>query len=369
MRAHLSLLASALLVTACMPSLKLPPASIPAELTAREGDELRAVVSVDHDRRMVVVYAGPYHVPAMEEMDHDLPHDLLGTTEPLVEFTWPVAGWVRGFGITLHDETGRELPRDLMHHIIGYNLDRRPLIHPGVERLFGAGLETKDVLLPEAFGVPVVEGSTLGFHPTWHNETGEDIHGVYVRVVLPYTPDRPDGVKIEGLPFHAEVNFSVATTTAFDLPPGRSEHSFEFEMPLDGGVIGAGGHMHDYGVEMRLEDLTTGQVVFRLKGKRDRDGKLLAMEQKVFRRWFGLKDARARLYAGRRYRVVGEYDNPTGRTLPFGAMAHIVGMFAPDDLSQWPALDPDDPDLQQDLAVLRGEVSRGGGGGGHGHHH
>lgn len=360
----------ALLVqAACMPSFDLPPATVPAELAANDSGVARAVVNVDHARRHVVVYAGPYHIPCMDEADHDLPHDLVGHTEPVVEFAWPVRGWLRGFAITLHREDGSEISRDLMHHLIGYNLDRRPLIHPGIERLFGAGLETKDVVLPEAFGVPVDEGNTLAFHPTWHNETGEDIHGVFIRVVLPYTPWRPEGIRIEGLPFHAEVNFSLDATTAFDLPPGRSEHSFEFVMPLDGGIIGASGHMHDYGLEMRLEDLDEGRVVLRLRGKRDREGKLLAMERKVYRSWFGLKDARVRLHEGRRYRVVGEYDNPTGRTLPFGAMAHIVGMFAPDDLSRWPVLDRESDEVKHDIAMIRGEIPRGAAAGGHHHHH
>jgi hypothetical protein len=33
-------------------------------------------------------------------------------------------------------------------------------------------------------------------------------------------------------------------------------------------------------------------------------------------------------------------------------MAHITGIFAPDDPSQWPAIDESDPMLQRDLASL-----------------
>jgi hypothetical protein len=49
--------------------------------------------------------------------------------------------------------------------------------------------------------------------------------------------------------------------------------------------------------------------------------------------------------------------------LPKGAMAHMVGLFAPDDYSKWPALDLTDPTLQDDLAFLS-EM-----GGGEHHHH
>ncbi len=30
---------------------------------------------------------------------------------------------------------------------------------------------------------------------------------------------------------------------------------------------------------------------------------------------------------------------PTGMTIPDGGMAHIVGLFVPDDLTLWPKLD------------------------------
>src|SRR6266540_2353633 len=61
-----------------------------------------------------------------------------------------------------------------------------------------------------------------------------------------------------------------------------------------------------------------------------------------------------RLKAGHRYRVVGVYDNTTADTL-FGAMAHMVGLFAPDDLKRWPTINPADSSYQKDIADLRGK--------------
>lgn len=345
------------LATACSSAPSYPPVAVPAELIALTADLPGVSISVDSARHVVEVYAGPFHIPASAPASPDVPHDMVGHNAPLVEFAWPADGWFRGFHISIHDASGAELPRGLMHHLVGYNLDRRPLIHPGVERLFGVGLETADIVLPEAIGVPMPSGTRLGFTVAWHNETGGEVHGAYVRLAFPYTPDRPEGVRIAGMPFHAEVNYQIEGTTAFDLPAGASEHAFEFTMPLDGGVIAASGHMHDHGVGVRLEEVGTGRVLFTLKGDRDADGRLRGIEQRVFRTWFGLRDARVRLAAGTRYRVVGEYDNPTGKVIPSGAMAHIVGLFAPDDPAAWPALDPTDPELIRDLAVLRGTPS------------
>ena len=50
---------------------------------------------------------------------------------------------------------------------------------------------------------------------------------------------------------------------------------------------------------------------------------------------------------------MGDYDNPTNETKVKGAMAHMVGLFVPDDMSKWPKIDPSDPTYQRDLASLQ----------------
>jgi hypothetical protein len=121
--------------------------------------------------------------------------------------------------------------------------------------------------------------------------------------------------------------------------------------------------MHDYGVGVRLEDVESGKVLTRVAAKRQPDGKLLGMQ----RRLFGVSGAGLKLKANRRYRVVGEYDNPTGETLVKGAMAHMVGLFVPDDMAGWPAIDPTNADFQRDLASL--DVRGEGEGDGEAHEH
>jgi hypothetical protein len=335
-----------------------------AEPGAARGADAHAVqVQLDAARREVILLAGPFRVPAGHGG-----HDDEDRT-PLLAFDWPVDGWIRGFRISVSDAGGRALPRDIMHHLLAYNFDRRQLIHPGVERLFGMGKETHDVVLPSSAGVPLAAGARLGIDAVWHNETGQDLEEVYLRIAMPYTPSKRKRIAFEGFPFHVDVNYSIDGSNEFDVPPGRTTRSVEFVMPLDGGLIGVGGHLHDHGVALRLEDAETERVLFALRAAPDRDGRL-AVEQKVFRKWAKLRSSPLRLEAGRRYRLVAEYENPTGEIIVRGAMAHIAGLFAPDDPASWPPLDPDDPDVRLDVAILRGEAPRqGGGAGAHPHHH
>ena len=107
--------------------------------------------------------------------------------------------------------------------------------------------------------------------------------------------------------------------------------------------------MHDYGVGVRLEDAETGKVITSVVATRDASGKLT----KISRKLFGVSGEGLKLKANHKYRVVGEYDNPTNETRIKGAMAHMVGLFVPDDMSKWPKIDPSDPDYQRDLASLQ----------------
>ena len=117
---------------------------------------------------------------------------------------------------------------------------------------------------------------------------------------------------------------------------------------------------------MRLEDAETGRVVTRVVATRDAKGKVT----KVSRKLYGVSGDGLKLKVHHKYRVVADYDNPTNETRIKGAMAHMVGLFVPDDMSQWPKIDPSDPAYQRDLASLQvgGETAEAMHHGGHGGH-
>ncbi len=324
-------------------------------------DEVTVVVTVDSARREVRVRAGPFFLPNMGAMD---PHAMdMGASHntPVYHFTWPVEGWLRGFRSGVEDVNGNPLPKHVMHHMIGVNYSRRQAIYPAAERLFGAGQETSDASIPATIGVPMAPGMDLGFYIAWHNDTGKDMDGVYLTLALPYSPRNQNPRPLNVLPLYMDVNLTVGGTNTFDVPPGRSEKAWEFTLPVSGRLLGYGGHLHDYGVHVRLEDVETGKVIAKVEAERDKDGKVSG----VSRRLPGVGGRGLKLKADHRYRVVGVYDNPTGELLRNGAMAHITGIFAPDDPAKWPQIDEADPQYQRDLASL--EVMGMGGGSEHDH--
>jgi hypothetical protein len=310
-------------------------------------------VRVDSSRHELVVTTGPFHIPVMTQspdgiMDHGATHDT-----PVQHFQWPVDGWLRGFKFEVLDEAGDALPRHLMHHVVILNFDRRQLLYAMSERVFGAGAETEDASIPRSIGVPFPRHTNMGMYIAWHNDTGHDLLGIRLRLTMQWIPQSQNPRPVNVLPLYMDVNLTVGGTNTFDIPAGRSTQSHEFTLPSDGRLLAVSGHLHNYGVMVRLEDVESNKVITRVEPEVDQKGNVSGMR----RRLFGVRGEGIRLRAGRRYRVVAEYNNTSGEALKNGGMAHMVGLFAPDDLSKLPSIDPTDPTYQSDMASLerRGE--------------
>jgi hypothetical protein len=313
-------------------------------------------VSVDSSRHELTITSGPFDLPNMPPMEDHAMMDLGMSHDTRIQrFEWPVDGWFRGFRVALVDEHGNAVPPHVMHHMVMVNFSRRQLLYSAAERLMGTGTETEEVSVPKTIGVPMKPGMKLGMYVAWHNDTGKDLEGVHLKLTMLWTPKNQNPPPVNALPIYMDVNLTVGGQNTFDVPPGKSTKAYEFTLPVGGRLLGVGGHMHDYGSRVWLEDVESGKVLTQVVAQRDADGKLV----KVSRKLFGISGDGLRLKAKRRYRVVGEYDNPTGKMRVRGAMASMVGLFVPDEMRRWPAIDPRDPAYQRDLASLelRGDGS------------
>ncbi|MDT8367930.1 MAG: hypothetical protein RQ745_01895 [Longimicrobiales bacterium] len=351
----LSFLAGVVAVTACVSTTYNAPLSLTPPIRTVDDSGVAAptrTLEVDAEKHQIEIVAGPFTIPAVHSMDPQRGEHqhFEGMKSPLIPINWPVDGGMAGFRMAVYKGDGTPLPRDVMHHAIAVNFDRRQLVYPVAERLFGFGTETPDIRLPDFLEVPLERGDSIGFYAMWNNTTGEPLEDIYLQLVIPYAA--PGREREAAMPFYVDTNNNVGGETSFDLPPGISEHAWEFEMPIDGGLLAASGHLHDYGVELRLEEVETGRALTTLRAERDPGGRVEGVEQKIYRRFFKLLDARIEFEAGKRYRVVGVYDNPTGEVIFDGGMAHIVGLFAPRDPSAWPEVDPTDEMYQRDVAAL-----------------
>ncbi len=177
-----------------------------------------------------------------------------------------------------------------------------------------------------------------------------------------YEPDDQVWPAFPAYPWVMDVLFPLGHppngSKAFDLPPGRSERSFESSPALAGTIVGLGGHLHDYGVSLRLTDATTGEVLWDAALVKDAAGHVLSIPVTRLYNWHRLG---VHIVPAHRYRVTAVYQNPTGRPIPDGGMGAVGGLFVPDRGTRWPAVDPSDTVYQRDLrATLRADMVSGG---------
>jgi hypothetical protein len=264
----------------------------------------------------------------------------------------PVSGWLHGYSVELVDAHGRPVPREVLHHVNILRADRRELFSTIMQRVGAAGAETDDVRLPRILGYPVEKGDSLIVIAEFHNPTPVSFEGVQLRVRMPHTQpgDWPTPVRV--YPFYIDVT-PPAAPHGFDLPPGRSEASWEGRPAVSGRILGMGGHLHTHAVELRLEDVTEGEVIWRTEPMLDAAGELVGMPQS--RLWWRLG---LPVRADHVYRLTAVYDNPTGAALPEGGMGALGGIIVPSGEAIWPSVDRSDEVYAEDY--MRRVANRGG---------
>lgn len=259
---------------------------------------------------------------------------------------FPVNGSIYGFRAEVLDAHGRRLPMELLHHMNVMNPNERELFLPISRRLLAAGKETGEVRFPWLlFGAPVRAGEQVLANAMVHNPSTESYHGVRVRLILNYVPERRPWPLFSVLPWQLDVGFPVGDKS-FDLPPGRSERSYEGSPAVPGKMVMVGAHLHEYGRAIELWDATTNQLLWRGEPSTADPGEASTIPIAKF---WGLKGIGLPITPEHRYRVRVIYENPTGHSIPSGGMGVIAGIFMPDRKAVWPATNPSDSLYQQDL--------------------
>ncbi len=309
--------------------------------------ELR--VHRDAERGEIVLELPPVDLPAHGDADHG--H--AGHVTDAFIGRMPAGGWLRGFRTELVDANGDTLPSRLLHHMNLMTPDRRELFSPIMQRIAAAGQETEPVKLPRMLGYPIAAGERLMLKAMLHNPTGVDYQGVRVRVRLPFTSENVVLAPMHVFPFYLDV-MPPAGTHAFDLPPGRSEMSWEGSPAVEGRIAALGGHLHKHAEVLRLEDVTAGEVLWETKPRLNGNGDVVAMPQDYVIKRLGI-----RIHPSRTYRLTAVYDNPTGDTIVDGGMGALGGIIMVDRDAAWPGVDPEDPEYALDVQTTVHEKGDG----------
>jgi hypothetical protein len=282
--------------------------------------------------RTLTILAGPVSLPAN-----------LGYSNAFVPLaaaaTWGIDGWLRSFDVELVDGEGRVIDAQLLHHAGLIDPAERDLFNPVARRIVAFGMETDGIRLPGQLGYRVEPSDSVVLAGAFFNPTPRPYENVYLRIRMVYADARHDPRHRSVLPFYLDA--APTGAAQFAAPTGMSEHSEEWRPAIGGRVLALGGHLHGGGVAVRLDDVTTGDVLWTGYGVYDAGGALERVTRTIFARGF-------RMEADRHYRVTATYDNRTGETI-VGAMGQVAGLFLPDEIDDMPPADRSHPAYVADL--------------------
>lgn len=283
-------------------------------------------VKDDAVAQVLTVRLGPLNLPA--NTDHR------ATAQPPDRtFTVPVDGWFTAYHSRLVDHTGATVPGKLLHHVGFWNPGRPDFLCPNKqEHIFGAGGEMNQWPALEGFGYRVGRGDRILVNTMFHNPTATRYPEVYLEVRVGYQKKDANGPALKNV-YPAWLDVMECGNSGYDLAPGRNVTSGSFTLPHTGVLLGVGGHLHDYGLRLVLENGTRNERVAVLDSELDPAGVILSMPIVSFADRGGY-----RLSQGNVLKVTATYDNRTGKLLHDGAMGIVVGYFLPDDAAKVAAL-------------------------------
>jgi hypothetical protein len=288
-----------------------------AHMAIKRATGVTLTASNDETRRVLTLRLGPLSLPRHAGMNVAQAPDLHGTV--------PFDGWFTAYHPRLEDASGNTLPGRLLHHVAVYDTDHSNFLCPTQpEHIFGAGGEMADWPPIPGLGYRVRQGDGILISTMFHNDDAASYPKTYLEIQIEYQPLTASGPDLLGV---RPVWFDVKEcgNSAYDLKPGRNVTSGEFTLETSGRLMGLGGHLHDYGEELTLEDDTTRRQVADLHARLDSKGHLVSVPIVRFSEQRGFALAK-----GDALKVTAVYDNPTGRELPDSAMGIMVGYFLPD---------------------------------------
>ncbi|HXE91363.1 MAG TPA: energy transducer TonB [Terriglobales bacterium] len=233
----------------------------------------------------------------------------------------PFDGWITAYHPQLVDAQGNRLPSRMLHHVAFWNTGRSDFLCPNKEEhIFGAGGEMNDWPALPGVGYRVLKGDRIRITSMFHNPTETSYPEVYLQVVMEYVQKKDRELKSV---YPAWFDAGECGNSGYDLPAGASTKTGEFRLNYTGTLLGVGGHLHDDGRRLVLENTSRKETVATLGAKLNAEGHILEMPIAKFEQGYALNK-------GEVLKVTASYENP-GPASPQGAMGIVVGYFVPKD--------------------------------------
>jgi hypothetical protein len=281
---------------------------------------------LDATAHIVTLRVGPMNLPAHTgHMKMPQPPDQV--------WQIPFDGWLLAYHPKLVDANGQSVPGTVLHHTAFWNENRADFLCPNKEEhIFGAGSEMTDWAEVPGYGYRVQNNDRIRIETMVYNPTPASYPKVYLEVAIPFQDAAENATPRKNV-YPAWMDVKSCGNSSYDVPAGKSEKSGTVTVKYDGVLLGVGGHLHDYGRQVVLQDASRKETVATLEAKVNEKSLLESVPVKLFLDQGGYKFS-----AGDVLKISASYDNPTGKLLRDGAMGIAVGYFVPAEDSQMAAL-------------------------------
>jgi hypothetical protein len=152
----------------------------------------------------------------------------------------------------------------MLHHMLLFNRDTgrtdatcgSSVLGLLGQRFFASGDERTASVMPRGFGYRVGAGSSWSH--MWELMTMSNVpESVYIQVTFDWVPGSTAGMtNVE--PVWLDVD--QCGDSEVDVPAGRSSVPYTWTVNRPGNLVGIGGHLHDYGVNLTMRNDSTGQM-------------------------------------------------------------------------------------------------------------
>src|SRR5260370_6375845 len=108
------------------------------------------------------------------------------------------------------------------------------------------------------YGYRVEKGNKIRVETMMYNRTATSYDKAYLEVVIPFqeAAGDPSGGAARKNIYPAWMDVASCGNSGYDLPAGKSEKTGTVTVKYDGVLLGVGGHLHDYGKQIVLEDVS-----------------------------------------------------------------------------------------------------------------
>ena len=277
------------------------------------------VLARESGRERIVYHVGPVDLPAGTKAEAMLDRPLsmrFQTDKPI---------WVTGFVPKVVNSNGGELPTELLHHAIVFNMHEENALCAGTPNPFlVAGSMMTEVELPQGFGYPVLPTDPIEAKVVLENPTETDYADVFFEFTL-VTKPMSDLAEVKDVK-PVLVELEPCTHAAMQVEPRAFvKKNAAYQVPVTGSLVAANGILQNFGSALELTARDELIPFWRAEGVQDENRRVVALTDNPF-----MDPEGPGFKAGDKIVFSASYDNSSDGWLD-GASAAAMVYLAPND--------------------------------------